>query len=77
MLVDHTVKPCAFAMFDCRQPEDISSIESVHMVTKILSQVFIRCCYLHLPLLSSVVPQAFGALELNEPLDMTSYIMFT
>ena len=77
MLVDHTVKPCTFAMYDCWQPEDVSSIESVHMVTEILSQVFIRCCHLHLPSLSSVVPQAFGALELNGPLYMTSYIMFT
>ena len=77
VLVDHTVKPCTFAMYDCRQPEDVSSIESVRIVPKILSQVFIRCCHLHLPSLSSVVPQAFGALELNGPLDMTSYIMFT
>ena len=46
------------------------------MVTKILSQVFIRCCHLHLPSLSSVLPQACGALELNGPLYMTSYIMF-
>ena len=77
MLVDHTVKPCTFAMYDCRQPEDVSSIESVHMVTKILSQVFIRCCHLHLPSLSSVVPEAFGALELKGPLYKTSYLMFT
>ena len=77
VLVDHMVKPFSFAMYDCRQPEDVSSKESVHMVAKILSQVFISCCHLHLPLLSSVVPQAFGALELNGPLYMTSYIMFT
>ena len=76
-LVDHTVKQCTFAMYDCRQPEDVSCLESVHMVTKILSQVFIRCCHLHLPSLSSVVPQSFGALELNGPLYTTSYIMFT
>ena len=54
--------PCAFAMYDCRQPEDVSSVENVHMVTEILPQVFIRCYHLHLPSLSSVVPQAFGAL---------------
>ena len=77
MLVDHTVKPCTFAMYDCRQPEDVSSIESVHMATKILSQVFIRCCHLHLSSLSSVVPKAFGALELKGPLYKTSYLMFT
>ena len=54
--------PCTFAMYDCRQLEDVSSVENVHMVTEILSQVFIRCYHLLLPSLSSVVPQAFGAL---------------
>ena len=49
-------------MYDCRQLEDVTSVENVHMVTEILSQVFIRCYHLHLPPLSSVVPQAFGAL---------------
>ena len=45
MLVDQKVKkftellPCTFAMYDCRQLEDVSSVENVHMVTKILSQV--------------------------------------
>ena len=51
-------------MHDCRQLENVSSVETVHMVTEIISQVFIRCCHLHLPSLSSVVPQAFGAFEL-------------
>ena len=65
---DHKVKkftkflPCAFAVYDCRQLEDVSSLENVHMITDFLPQVFIRCYYLHLPSLSSVVPQAFGAL---------------
>ena len=54
--------PCTFTMYDCRQLEDVSSVENVHMVTEILSQVFIRCYHLHLPSLFSVVPQAFGAL---------------
>ena len=54
--------PCTFAMYDCRQLEDVSSVENVHMVTDLLLQVFIRCYHLHLPSLSSVVPQAFGAL---------------
>ena len=54
--------PCAFAMYDCRQLEDVISIENVHMVTDLLPQVFIRCYHLHLPSLSSVVPQAFDAL---------------
>ena len=54
--------PCTFAMYDCRQLEDVSSVENVHMVTEILSQVFIRCYHLHLPSLSSDVPQAFGVL---------------
>ena len=49
-------------MYDCKQLEDVSSVENVHMVTEILSQVFIRCYHLHLPSLSIVVPQAFGAL---------------
>ena len=39
VLVDQKAKkfkellPCAFAMYDCRQIEDISSVENVHMVT--------------------------------------------
>ena len=83
MSVDHNVKkftkllPCAFAMYNCRQLEDVSSVEIVHMVTEILSQVFVRCCYLHLLSLSSVLSQAFCALELKVPLYMTLYIMFT
>ena len=42
---DHKVKkfteflPCAFAMYDCRQLEDVSSVENVHMVTEFLPQV--------------------------------------
>ena len=65
---DHKVKrfteflPCTFAMYDCRQLEDVSSLENVHMVTDLLLQIFIRCNHLHLPSLSSVVSQAFGAL---------------
>ena len=65
---DHKVKkfteflPCTFAMYDCRQFEDVSSVENVHIITDPLPQVFIRCYHLHLPSLSSVVPQAFGAL---------------
>ena len=54
--------PCTFVMYDCRQLEDVSSLENVHMITDLLPQVFIRCYHLHLPSLSSVVPQAFGAL---------------
>ena len=53
---------CAFTTYDCRRLEDVSSVENVHMVTEILPQVFIRCYHLHLPSLSSVVPQVFGAL---------------
>ena len=49
---DHKVKkfteflPCTFAMYDCRQLEDVSSVEDVHMVTigkgvrDLLPQVF-------------------------------------
>ena len=65
---DHKVKkfteflPCTFAMYDCRQFENVSSVENVHIITDPLPQVFIRCYHLHLPSLSSVVPQAFGAL---------------
>ena len=68
---DHKVKkfteflPCAFAMYDCMQLEDVSSVENVHMITDLLPQVFIRCYHLHLLLISSVVPQAFGALKLK------------
>ena len=54
--------PCTFAMYDCRQFEDVSSVKNVHIITDPLSQIFIRCYHLHLPSLSSVVPQAFGAL---------------
>ena len=82
MLVDQRVRkfteflPCAFtAMYDCRQLEDVASKENVHMGAEILSTVFIRCCHPHLQPLSSVMPQAFGALELKEPLYMTSYCM--
>ena len=65
---DHKVKkfteflPCTFAMYDSRQLEGVFSVENVHMVTDLLPQLFIRCYHLHLPSLSSVVPQAFGAL---------------
>ena len=65
---DHKVKkfteflPCAFAMYGCRLLEDVSSVENVHMITDLLPQILIRCYHLHLPSLSSVVPQAFGAL---------------
>ena len=51
MLIDQKVKkftepvPCTFAVYDCMQLEDVSSVENVHMVTEILSQVFIRCCH--------------------------------
>ena len=43
MLVDQKVKkltellPWTLAMYDCRQLEDVSSVENVHMVTEILS----------------------------------------
>ena len=46
---DHKVKKfmeflaCTFAIYDCRQLEDVSSVENVHMVTDLLPQVFIRC----------------------------------
>ena len=53
---------CTFAMYVCRQLVDVSTVENVHMITDLLPQVFIRCHHLHLPSLSSVVPQAFGAL---------------
>ena len=53
---------CAFAMYDCWQLEDVSSVENVHVVTDFLPQVIIRCYHLHLTSLSSDVPQAFGAL---------------
>ena len=61
---DHKVKkyteflPCTFAMYDCRQLVNVSSIENVHMVTDLVPQVFIS----KKRSLSSVVPQAFGAL---------------
>ena len=48
MSVDQKVKkvtellPCTFAVYDFRQLEDFSSVENVHMVTEILSQVFIK-----------------------------------
>ena len=84
MLVDHKVEkftellPCIFAVYACRQLEDVSSVENIDMVTEILSHVLSGTrCHLHLPSLSSVVPQAFGALELKGPLCMTLYLMFT
>ena len=85
MLVDQKAKkftellPCTFAVYDCRQLEDVSCVENFHFVTELLTQVFLSStfCHLHLPSLRSVVPQAFGALELKGPLYMTSYLMFT
>ena len=44
---DHKVKkfteflPCTFAMNDCRQLEDVSSVENVHMVTEIIYLKFL------------------------------------
>ena len=58
---DHMVKKftefltCTFAMYDCRQLVDVSSVMNVHMVTDLLPQVFIRCYHPHLPSLSSVL----------------------
>ena len=46
MLVDQKAKkftellPCTFPVYDCRQLEDISSVENIRVVTEILSQVF-------------------------------------
>ena len=34
--------PCTFAVYDCRQLEDVSSVDNFHLVTELLSQVFIR-----------------------------------
>ena len=75
MLVDQKAKkftellPCTFAVYDCRQPEDVSSVENIHLVTELLSQVLSGTfCHLHLPSLRSVVQQAFGALEFKGPL---------
>ena len=48
MLVDEKVKKftellsCTLEVYDCRQFEDDSSLENVHMITEILSQVVIR-----------------------------------
>ena len=67
--------PWTFAMYDCRQLEDVTSIENFHMGTEILPTVFIRCCHPHLLPLISIVPQAFGALELMGPLYMTPNCM--
>ena len=47
MLVGQKVKkltellPCTLAMYDCRQLEDVSSVENVHMVTEIPSKIFL------------------------------------
>ena len=67
---DHKVKkfteflPCTFAMYDCRQLEDVSSVENVHMVTDLLRQILsgaitsifhhlVVLCHRHLVHLSS------------------------
>ena len=53
MLVDQKAKKstelllCTFAVYDCRQLEDVSSVENFHLVTELLSQIFIR--YVLLP----------------------------
>ena len=84
MLVDQKVKTfteilqCTFAVYGCRQLEDVSSVENVHMAQKSYIMFLSgTCCNLHLPSLSSVAAQAFVALELKGPLYMTSYLMFT
>ena len=85
MLVDQWVEkcrellPCTLTVYDCRQLENVSSVENVHMVTEILSQVLSGTyCHLHLPSLRrSFVQQAFGERERKGPLYMTSYLMFT
>ena len=53
MLVAQKVKkftellPCTFAVYDCRQLEDVSRIENIHMVTSILYQVLSgACCHI-------------------------------
>ena len=46
MLVDQKVKkltellPCTYAMYDCRQPKDVSIVVNVHMVTAIQMSKF-------------------------------------
>ena len=58
MLVDQKAKkftellPCTFAVYDCRQLEDVSSVENFHLVTELLSQVFIK--YVLSPLSSTI-----------------------
>ena len=60
MLVDQKVKkftellPCTLAMYDCRQLEDVSSVDNDHRITEIPSQICIRCCLLQLPLIISL-----------------------
>ena len=60
MLVDQKVKkftellPCTLAMYDCRQLENVSSIENDYILKKSYLNFFIRCCLLHLPSLSSM-----------------------
>ena len=60
MLVDQKVKkltellPCTFVMYDCRQLEDVSIVENVHMVTEILYHFFSDAVTPHLPSLSSL-----------------------
>ena len=65
--------PCTLAICDCRQLTDASSVEHVHMVTEILSQVF-RQLLSPLSRLKSVVSKALGALEPRDPLNVTTYL---
>ena len=81
MLVDQRFKkltellPCTFAMYDCRQLEDVSIVENVYMITEILYQIFIRCCHLHLPSLSSLCQRHLVHLSSRDHLyDFISYV---
>ena len=59
-------------LYECRKLADASSVENVHMVTEIQSQVFLGTVtsVTVLPPLMSVVPQELGAPELK---GVTSY----
>ena len=74
LLAGRTV-PCTFEVYDCRQRADVSRMSHRNPISCFYSGVVTLVT--NLPSLIRVMPQAFGALGLNGPLYMTSYLMFT
>ena len=60
-------------MYDCRQLEDVSIVENVHIVTEILYQILLGAVT---SIINQFVPKAFGVFELKGTTlyDFISYV---